>query len=164
MAPTVGCDCARSARASRAEPKGAPWPWDASTGRWATSGQTARTCTSASPPSAKGRPHKLLQNLGHFGDWGHQFSLTVGLAGGMGSRGKPWAPQLQLLWVSLPRFRPPRVTGIVERGQGGKTSSSPLSCEREHREGLAEGAFGSPVVRTLHFQRKECRLNPWPGN
>ena len=130
---------------------------------WWPVAKTARTVHRPPHPLQR-RSHKLLKDSRTPGDWGISSVLLWAWLEGCRAV-EAFGPQLQLLWVTLlPRSSLPRVTEIVERPRG-KTSSSPLGWELELRENWQRGASPcTPVVRSLHFQWKECRFNPWPGN
>ena len=125
MVPTLGCDCAEvlsiQARAQRAvNGPGMPAPENV-----VTSGQNGKNCTSASPPSAK----EVTQAAQRQQDtrWlGHQFSLTVGLAGGMGSHGSLGPPASAIVGLTAAKIQSTQSHRNSRERPRGKTSSSPL--------------------------------------
>ena len=115
MVPTLGCDCAEVLSIQ------------------------ARTVHRPPHPLQR-RSHKLLKDSRTPGGWGISSVLLWAWLEGWGAM-EALGPQRQLLWVSLlPRSSLPRVTEIVERGQGAKPAPAPLaenwSIGRTGRGGL----------------------------
>ena len=163
MAPTVGCDYAEvSSIQARAQREllgpGMPAPENV-----VTSGQTARTVHQPPHPLQR-RSHKLLRTAGHPVTGAiSSVSLWAWLEG-WGAM-EALGPQLQLLWVSLlPRFRPPRVIEIVERGQGAKPAPAPLA--EKGRIGRAGRGGLLPAAQWLGlctFNGRSAGSIPGPG-